>query len=228
MSTLTLVVGNKNYSSWSLRPWILMRHHGLDFNERRISLFVDSTAGELAPYGSDGKVPVLQDGEVLVWDSLAILEYVSETALEGRGWPNRPEARALARSISAEMHSSFVHLRDELPMNCRKVFQNVRLSAGARRDIERVRGLWRLCRSRFGTSGPWLFGEYSIADAMFAPVVIRFDGYGIALEGAEAAYANAVLEHPAIREWIKQGRQESEVIDIDEIGPDRYEIWRER
>jgi len=217
MSKLTLVVGNKNYSSWSLRPWIFLRHHKVDFEEKWVSLFVDTTAGELAEYDSNYKVPILKDGELVIWDSLSILEYVSEAYLENKGWPEDRKARSLARSISSEMHSSFINVRNELPMNCKKKFENVKLSQGAKREIERIKALWRKCRSEYGSDGEWLFGAYSIADAMFAPIALRFTGYSIPLAGIEENYVESVLKHPGIVEWVEAGKQEAEIIDADEI-----------
>ena len=217
MSKLTLVVGNKNYSSWSLRPWIFLRHHKIDFEEKWVSLFVDTTKGELAEYDSDFKVPILKDGELIVWDSLSILEYISEAYLNNKGWPDDRKARSFARSISSEMHSSFYSIRNELPMNCRKKFENISLSEGAEREIERIKGLWRKCRSEYGSNGEWLFGDYSIADAMFAPIALRFNGYGIHLTGIEAAYIDSVLKHPGIVEWVEAGKRETEVIEAVEV-----------
>jgi len=217
MSNLTLIIGNKNYSSWSLRPWILMKYYQLDFEENRVALFIESTAAELAEYNSDFKVPILKDNDLVVWDSLAILEYVSEQYLDNRGWPTEAKTRAFARSISAEMHSSFSNVRNELPMNCRKKFDNIELSKSAEREIERIKALWRKCRSEYGSSGEWLFGDYSIADAMFAPIALRFDGYSIPLSGIEADYVNSVLKHPSIVEWVEAGKLETEVIEADEI-----------
>ena len=217
MSQLTLVIGNKNYSSWSLRPWLFMQHFQLPFIEKRVALFTDTFEAELAPYGSDSKVPVLQDGELVVWDSLAIMEYLSENQLHGKGWPADTAARALARSISNEMHSSFTNVRNELPMNCRKTFHGIQLSAAAQREVERIQSLWQLCREKYGKEGEWLFGDFSIADAMFAPVVLRFSGYSIALNEISAKYMYQLLHHPAIQAWIAAGKAEKEVIAEDEI-----------
>lgn len=217
MSGLTLIFGNKNYSSWSLRPWVLMKHYQINFKERRVALFTDTTESELAEYGSDFKVPILKDDDLIIWDTLAILEYVSEKYLQGKGWPQDEKARAIARSISAEMHSSFMNLRNELPMNCRKKFKNIKLSAGAQQEVERIKKLWRDCRSHFGASGEWLFGEYSIADAMYAPIALRFEGYSIPLEGFEADYVQSVLNQPCIIEWIEAGKLEKEIIEEDEV-----------
>lgn len=217
MPALTLVIGNKNYSSWSLRPWIFLRHHKISFEEKRVPLFIDSTEAELAEYDSDFKVPVLKDNGQYIWDSLSILEYISETYLDNQGWPKAHKARAYARSISAEMHSSFFNVRNEMPMNCRKRFKNINFSQSAMREVERIKHLWRECKHHYGNHGEWLFGDFSIADAMFAPVALRFFGYSIPLEDIEQAYVSSVLQHPAIIEWIEAGKQESEVIEEDEI-----------
>ena len=217
MSDLKLIIGNKNYSSWSLRPWIFMKHYEVDFEEKRVPLFTDTTNDELSPYNSDFKVPVLKDGDLLVWDSLSILEYVSEQYVSGCGLPKDKNARALARSISAEMHSSYFNVRNEMPMNCRKQFTDFKISQAAQLEVDRIVGLWRRCRSEFASEGEWLSGNYSIADAMFAPIVLRFNGYNIALKGIEQEYVNQVLNQPAIKEWIEAGKLETEVIEEDEI-----------
>ena len=217
MSNLTLVIGNKNYSSWSLRSWIFLKHHQLDFKEKRVALFTETTDEELSEYDSDYKVPILEDNGLVVWDSLSILEYVSEQYLEDRGWPADTHARSVARSISSEMHSSYFSVRNELPMNCRKRFNAVKLSTEATREVERISWLWRKCRREYGETGEWLFGEYSIADAMFVPVALRFHGYNIQLSNVEACYVKSVLNHPAIVEWIEAARLETEVIEAQEI-----------
>ena len=217
MTDLTLIIGNKNYSSWSLRPWIFMRHFEIEFEEKRIPLFTETTDEQLKPYFSNLKVPVLLEGDFVVWDSLAILEYLSENYLESRGWPKDSKARAVARSVSAEMHSSFANLRNALPMNCRKKFPGFELSPEVRRDIERIVQVWRYCRKKYGGGGDWLFGEFSIADAMFAPVVLRFDGYDVPLDDGEASYVQTVLKHPQIIDWINAGKREKEVIEFDEV-----------
>jgi len=217
VSELTLIIGNKNYSSWSLRPWMFMRHHQLDFKETRIPLYMESTREALSKYHSDFKVPVLLDGELEVWDSLAILEYLSENYVDGGGWPHTARARAVARSVSAEMHSSFVAIRTELTMDCRERFHDVRLSPRTAHDVERVKALWRYCRQTFGGDGEWLFGDFSIADAMFAPVALRFDGYGIPVDGVEKAYVENVLKQSCIIEWMEAGRAEKEIITWEPV-----------
>ncbi len=216
MSDLTLVIGNKNYSSWSLRPCFFMQQNQVSFAEKRVALYTDTMEAELAEYESDSKVPILKDGDLIVWDSLSILEYVSEQYLDGKGWPVDPKARAIARSISAEMHSSFSNVRNDMPMNCRKQFQ-IEFSEETQHEIERIKTLWQKCRTEFGAGGEWLFGEFSIADAMYAPIVIRFNGYGVPLDGIEKAYVENMLNNPHIQAWTEAGKIEKEVIDEDEI-----------
>jgi len=217
MSELTLVIGNKNYSSWSLRPWLLLKHFNIDFDEVRIALYNDQARENLAMHSPSLKVPVLNHHGQAVWDSLAICEYISETFLNNRGWPSRPEARAIARSASAEMHSGFFALRNELPMNCRKQHANFELSSNVLNEVARIKAIWRECRERFHTDGDWLCGEFSIVDCMFAPVVIRFHGYGVVLEGDLKVYVDRVLSHPHVAAWMKDGENESEVIEMAEV-----------
>jgi glutathione S-transferase len=218
MSQLTLVIGNKNYSSWSLRPWLFLKYIGVPFDEVRIPLYTQEMEEALAPYSPSGKVPVLLEGELRVWESLAICEYLAERFPQARGWPEERGARALARSVAAEMHAGFATLRSELPMNCRARRAGVVPSAAAQADIERVITLWCTCRESFGSGGPWLFGAFGIADAMFAPGALRFHTYGIALPEAARAYAETVRAHPAVVEWVQAARRETEVIERFERG----------
>lgn len=194
-----------------------MKHHQINFDEKKIFLDTETTTQELAQYSSGAKVPVLQDGNLEIWDSLAILEYVSEQYCESSGWPSDPRARAIARSVSAEMHSSFASLRSELPMNCRKQFNHINLSTEAAEEVARVKEIWRMCREQFGSNGQWLFGEYSIADAMFAPIVLRFNGYSIPLERIEKDYVASVVDQPCIVEWIASAKAEKEIIASEEM-----------
>jgi glutathione S-transferase len=217
MTNLSLIIGNKNYSSWSLRAWVFMKHYNISFEEKRVALFTETTNDELAQYYSDFKVPVLKDEDLIIWDTLSILEYVSEKYLSSKGWPENVKARATARSVSAEMHSSFMNLRNELPMNCRKQFKNIKLSTEAEQEVERIKTLWRYCRRNYGSTGEWLFGQYSIADAMYAPIALRLHGYNIPLEGIEKDYVQSVLNQPCIIEWIESGKAEIEIIEQDEI-----------
>ncbi|MGF1562312.1 MAG: glutathione S-transferase family protein [Geminicoccaceae bacterium] len=203
-----LIVGNKKYSSWSMRPWLALRVAGLDFNETVLPLYGDDwpeTKQRLLPSLT---VPVLRFGETTVWDSLAIMETIAELAPDAGLWPRAPDARRLARSVSAEMHSSFQALRAECPMVLHER-RSVTLSDACRNDIVRIQFVWCHCRERFGQDGPYLFGkDFTIADAMFAPVVTRFETYAIALEDDAAAYRDAVLGHVAVRQWYQDAAQE--------------------
>jgi glutathione S-transferase len=204
----TLVIGNRNYSSWSLRPWLLMRHHGIEFDEVRLPLDTPEFASGITRWSPSGRVPVLHRGGLVVWDSLAICEYVSEAFLDGRGWPRDSAARAVARAVSAEMHSGFQALRSALPLNCRKRTTGFIVPADARRDIDRIARIWRECRSRVAGDAPFLFGAFSIADAMYAPVVLRFQTYGVNVGYVERRYADAMLALPALREWLAAAEAE--------------------
>jgi glutathione S-transferase len=216
MAPLTLVIGNKNYSSWSLRAWLFMRHAGVEFEEIVIRLDTAETRDELDRYGPSGRVPVLRHGKLCVWDSLAICEYVAE--LTGSGWPAAREARAVARSVSAEMHSGFTTLRSLWPMNARTRNRRTALTAALEADIERIDEIWNDCRGRFGGGGPWLFGDYSVADAMYAPVVLRFNTYGARISQAARWYMASVLEDGALQDWLQAAKQEPWIIDADEVG----------
>ena len=218
MNPPLLVIGNRNYSSWSLRPWLLLRHFGMDFTEERIALDQPDTAARIRRHSPTGRVPVLVDGPLAVWDSLAICEYANERWLDGAGWPADRAARAVARSIAAEMHSGFPALRRELPMNVRARGRRVTPSESARADIERVDLLLADVRRRFGSEGPWRFGAFGIADAMYAPVASRFATYGIPTGELAEAWCAAVLDHPAMREWARVASGEAEIIDADEAG----------
>lgn len=215
---MQLIIGNKNYSSWSLRPWLLLSHHKLPFDEVRIPLDQDDTQATLAKYTDAGKVPVLLDGDLTVWDSLAICEYASERYLGGKGWPDDLRARAQARACCAEMHSGFTEIRRRLPMNCRATGRQVPMDAALNREIARIEQIWSTNRETISASGPWLFGEFSIADCMFAPVVFRFNTYGIKVSDCASRYMELVLNHDAIQEWIRQAIAETEVLVTEEVG----------
>ena len=206
----TLYIANKNYSSWSLRPWLLLRHFGVEFDEIRLALDTPGFASEVLQHSPTGKVPALRDGALQVWDSLAICEYANERWLGGRGWPVDLAQRAVARAAAAEMHSGFTALRSQLPMNSRRQPDGYRWDAAAQRDIDRVQALWRELRAAHGAEGDFLFGAFGIVDAMFAPVAIRFDGYGVAVDDTAAAYMQALFALPALREWRQAAAQESE------------------
>ena len=220
---LTLVIGNKNYSSWSLRPWLLLRQFGVAFEEVKLPLDEPEFYARIGDYSPAGRVPVLIDNglidsdlvdsdpasrELHIWDSLAICEYANECVLDGRGWPADISARARARSISAEMHSGFSALRNALPMNTRKHVPTPALSEDVRRDVERVKSIWREAREQRSGHGDFLFGPFGIADAMYAPVVLRFVGYAIDLGPVERRYADAMLALPSLREWLAEAATE--------------------
>jgi glutathione S-transferase len=215
---LSLVIGNKNYSSWSLRPWLLMKHAGLGFDEFIAPLHEEGQTTAILQHSPAGKVPVLIDGALRVWDSLAICEYIAERT--GYGWPAPVTARALARSISAEMHSGFEYLRSQCPMNVR-ARKHVPQTPGLKRDLRRVDDIWRQCREAYGASGQWLFGNFSIADAMYAPVAFRASTYGLELSATSRTYVDAVLTDRHVSEWRRGAAQESECIpSTDAIGVD--------
>jgi glutathione S-transferase len=212
---LRLIMGNKNYSSWSLRPWILLKHLGLPFEERLIPLDTPEFARDIAKVSPTRRVPVLEHGALRVWDSLAICEYAADLA--GAGWPTDRAARAVARSVSAEMHAGFGALRSQWPMNARAEGRKTGPDPDRAADIARIGELWNDCRTRFGAGGPWLFGDYGVADAMFAPVVLRFRTYGANPPGA-AEYMNTVLADPPLREWLAAAAAEPWTIEPSEIG----------
>ena len=213
-----LVIGNRNYSTWSLRPWLFLRHYGVEFDEIRLPLDTDEFRSRIDGFTPAGRVPVLLHGDLRVWESLAICEYANDTFAAGRGWPEDPAARAEARAVSCEMHAGFAALRSELPMNCRALGRKVTPSAAARRDIDRIVAIWNGARLRYGSGGPWLYGRFCVADAMFAPVVSRFRTYDIRIDGAAADWADSILTHPGMRAWTDAARHEPEVIEADEAG----------
>lgn len=209
MADLALVIGNKKYSSWSMRPWLVLKHLGAPFDEIPITLYQGATTRQqILAHCPSGKVPALKHGELVVWDSLAICEYLAELFPNAGLWPADSAARAVARSMSAEMHSGFLALRDHYPMDI--LAQRRKPSTpDVDGDITRIRGIWRSARERFGEGGKFLFGAFTIADAMFAPVVGRFRTYGVTLEGEEVAYAQAIWDHPAVRSWLEDARKEA-------------------
>lgn len=215
--SLKLILGNKNYSSWSLRPWIAMRHAGIDFEEEVIPLYESGSAGRIAVYSPAGKVPILLDGDIVIWDSLAILEYVAEKFPKAQLWPADPKARAHARAISAEMHAGFVNLRRNCPMNMRRESRKRELTVEVAADIRRIEQIWTDCRVRFGDGGPFLFGAFSAADAMYAPVVSRFASYAIDVGSAAEAYMTSVMALPAWSEWREAGLVEPWVMPGNEL-----------
>jgi glutathione S-transferase len=203
---LTLVIGDRQLSSWSLRPWILLKHLGLPFREIRLRLDTPDFAQRIGAFSPTKRVPVLLDGPLTIWDSLAICEYANELA-SGHGWPEEPSARALARAISAEMHSGFAALRAHWPMQAASTL-HVALDAAGLADVARIDTLWQEALGRRAPGGPWLFGRYSIADAMYAPVVLRFKTYGPDLSPLARAYVATTLSDPCLKEWLAGAQAE--------------------
>jgi glutathione S-transferase len=212
--TLKLVIGNKNYSSWSMRPWLALRANNIGFEEIFIPLYTgDDDKNRILSFTHSGKVPVLIDGDVTIWDSLAIVEYVAERFPEVLLWPEDRASRAHARSISSEMHSGFMALRNECGMNLHRPVGAIALSDDARANIARVQQIWTECRERYGKLGPFLFGAFGGADAMFAPVVHRFRSYAIEVTPPVLAYMDAMMALPAFQEWTRGGLAETLVIE---------------
>ena len=219
---LKLIIGNRAYSSWSMRGWLAVKQSGEEFEEFVVPLF-DSEwdkrreGDEFAP--SLGKVPILWDGECVVWDSLAIVEFLADRHGRELFWPDEDGPRGMARSMAAEMHSGFHALRRELPMNVRRNFGSVELSPEVEADIDRILNLWAQARARFGGTGEYLFGDWGAADIMFAPVVTRFVTYGVKVPPFAAAYMEAVLHRWDVVEWIELAQDEPWVIEDLEIAP---------
>ncbi|MEE1877991.1 glutathione S-transferase family protein [Altererythrobacter litoralis] len=220
---MKLIIGNKNYSSWSMRGWLAAKQSGLHFEELTVNIDGDEwgdrkqAMGEVQP--SHGKVPVLWDGDTVVWDSLAILEYLADKVGRERFWPKEEAARGMARAMVAEMHSSFLSLRRELPMNVRRRVAIEDLTDSTKHDVVRILTLWAEARARFGNSGPFLFGTFGAADIFYAPVVSRFVTYGVGVPGFAQAYIEAIWEHDWTQEWIAAAEDEEWVIEQYEVMP---------
>ena len=210
MAQATLTIGSKNYSSWSMRPWLLMKEAGLAFDEVRIPLYQEGHDRKIREYSPAGRVPVLVDGAVTVWDSLAICEYLAERHAEKNLWPAAAAARAHARAVSAEMHAGFAALRSNMGMNVRRSFPGVGMTPEVAKDIARIEQLWDDCLQRYG--GPFLFGAFGIADAMYAPVATRFRTYAVGLSAVAQRYADLLLALPAVAEWYAAAHAETEVL----------------
>jgi glutathione S-transferase len=215
--SLELVIGNKNYSSWSFRPWLAMKVARIAFAETVIPLDTPDFKSRIADLSVAGKVPVLIDGDTRVWESLAILEYLAEKFPEAGLWPRDARARAHARAICSEMHAGFQPLRRQFPMNMRRPVKAHELNADAASDVRRIETLWDDCRARFGQGGPFLYGAFGAADAMYAPVVSRFHTYGVEVGGATRDYMRAITALPEWSEWREAARREPWVIPQDEI-----------
>lgn len=212
-----LVIGNKNYSSWSLRPWILMKVAGIEFKEVKIELYSPEGKKQLRQYTNAAKVPVLIDNDITIWDSLAIAEYLAEHHPEKALWPLASDSRAIARAVTAEMHSSFNAIRNALPMNCRRIVDYENISPELQKDINRVCTIWKECKTEYGEQGDFLFGDFSIADAFYAPIVIRLNGYSIKVGEVERQYMDNVLALPELKEWINEAKGEETVVESYEI-----------
>mgnify|MGYP001430138671 CR=1 FL=1 len=213
---MKLIIGNKNYSSWSLRGWLACKQSGLAFEELTVPMFGEEwdqqkRDGELAP--SSGKVPILWDGDAVVWDSLAIIDYLADRVGRERFWPKADEPRAMARSMVAEMHSGYLALRRQCPMNIRRRVEGHAIDDEAKGDVVRILTLWAEARARFGSGGPFLFGSFCAADVAYAPVVSRFITYGLGVPGFAQAYMQAVWEHEWMQAWIAAAEAEEWVLE---------------
>jgi glutathione S-transferase len=214
---LHLVIGNRNYSSWSLRPWLAMKVAGIAFEETVISLDAPDFKSRVTAVSWAGKVPVLLDGGISVWESLAILEYLAEKFPTSGLWPRDTRAREHARAAASEMHGGFGALRSQLPMNVRRPVKAHAVEDDAKRDIARIDALWSECRARFGNEGPFLYGGFGAADAMYAPVVWRFQTYAVDVSAVAGAYMRNVMELPAWNEWREAALREPWVLPRNEI-----------
>lgn len=215
-ASLKLVIGDKNFSSWSMRPWLLLKNFDIPFEEIRVALYQANTAEKLGPLSPSLKVPALIHHDTTVWDSIAICEYISEALLDHRGWPASPRKRATARSVCAEVHSEFPRLRQDWPMNCQasvELFATEELS----NEIARIDAIWSCCRRRHGSGGEYLFGRFSIADCMFAPLAVCFAAYGAELSGEARRYAGTLLANPWVRQWVEQGRRERQPVQLSAV-----------
>lgn len=213
MNEIRLVIGNKNYSLWSMCPWLLLKMFDVNFDEIQIALYQDNTAEKLGPYSPSLKVPVLLHREITVWDSLAICEYISEQFINDSAWPASPKRRANARSTTAEVHSEFPHLKKEWPLNCKASYK-IKPSPQLLDEIARIDSIWSCCRRKFGENGDYLYGRFSIADCMYAPIAACFSIYGADLSQDAQIYMQTILNNPFVNKWLTLGRKEQEPIRI--------------
>jgi glutathione S-transferase len=214
---MKLIIGNQNYSSWSMRPWVAMTHFGIDFETVKLWLFTPEFKQQIRAYSNAGMVPVLVDEKLgCITDSLAILETLADTYQQM--WPQDPVLRAKARSACARMHSGFFSMRHEMPMNCRALQRALNISEACAKDIAAVQDLWQECFACVGTEGGYLLGEFSIVDAYFAPVVIRLQGYQVCTTSSAQAYIERMLATPAVAAWVQAGQAEKIIIPDDEAG----------
>jgi len=217
MAKLNLMIANKNYSSWSLRPWLAMTMAGIEFDETLILLDTPDTKKQIAEHSKAGRVPILRHGKVTIWETLAILEYLAETFPEKNLWPKAKAARAVARAISNEMHAGFSGLRNACPMNLRRPHKPIMLNDEIRADAARIEEIWRDCRKTYGKGGKFLFGKFCNADAMFAPVVTRFETYAIPVAKDTKAYMEAVMATKAFQKWKSAALKETWILPHDEV-----------
>ncbi len=217
MSKLHLVIGNKNYSSWSMRPWMALSMAGIPFREMVIPLDMPETAALIAQHSAAGRVPVLHHGRQTVWESLAIMEYLAELFPEKHLWPKALAARAIARAVANEMHAGFGALRNACPMNLRRPKKPVAMSEAVLKDVARIEHIWRECRTKFGKGGKFLFGRFSIADAMYAPVVSRFETYEVQVSEDTRAYMHTMMNTEAFASWREAALKEPWVVPSDEV-----------
>lgn len=213
-----LYIGNKNYSSWSLRAWLGLKVAGIDFEERLVPLMTEEWDAKAPVFSPSAKVPAYFDGQKTIWEALGVLEYIADSRPDTMLWPLDLDVRAIARSVALEMHGGFGPLRTHMPMNCRKSLPGLGRKDGVEKDIARIGDIFKMCRTQFGQGGDFLFGHFSIADAMYAPVVTRFKTYGVELDPIGNAYMQSVLDLPAMKDWYADARDEEWVIDISEVG----------
>jgi glutathione S-transferase len=215
--TLALIIGNKNYSSWSLRPWLALAHHKIPFDETVVNIYADDTKLRILQHSPAGKVPVLHDGEATVWESLAILDYLADKFPKLNLWPADPVARGHARSVAAEMHSGFIGLRQNCPMTLKRLPRAIELTDAAKADVARITALWNDCRERYGRQGGFLFGEFSAADCMYAPVATRIRTYEVPVDLVSSAYVDAIHALPAFVAWREAALKESWTSHYDHL-----------
>jgi glutathione S-transferase len=221
MSDLTLIIANRNYSSWSLRAWLALAATGAEFDEVLVPLGRPETAAEILCWSPSGRVPALRDGDLTIWDSLAICEYLAERFPDAGLWPADRRVRAVARSVVAEMHSSFTGVRGNMPMNIRASYPGAGRGPGVDEDVQRITTVWEACRRGYGAGGDLLFGSFTIADAFFAPIVSRFRTYGVETAGVAAEYMDAVWALPTMRDWVEKAHAEVMRVDRYDMNSDQ-------
>lgn len=219
MTDLKIIIGNKKYSSWSLRGWLAVKLSGLDFDEVKLSLDTPEFYQRIKDYSPTNCVPVLHHGEAIVWDSLAIIDYIDRLCPTLKLWPDDMTAFAHAKAISCEMHSGFAALRNAATMNIGTTFKGLKLSDAVAKDVARIDAIWSECRAKFGTEGDFLFGGFSAADIMFAPVIFRFETYDLPRSDCAADYITSMLNHPAMQNWVADALAETTLINVYEFDP---------